>query len=137
MSNFYKASPGVNKFFAAATDVERYQTEKYRVVEFSWKGARYRLVSTGDLYQLNYCGIPILIQPFMASKNDYHYATVSVAEQSIGYYVCRRKQYHLKDLIWAAFGNQDLARGYYINNKDGSVMNCKIENLEVKKRGIS
>ena len=137
MSDFYKASPGVNKFFAAVTDVERYQTKKYRVVEFSWKGARYRLVSTGDFYQLNYCGVPVLIHSFMESKNGCHYAAVSVAEQGTGYYVCRRKQYRLKDLIWAAFGDQDVVRGYYVNCRDATVMNCKIENLEVKKRGIS
>lgn len=137
MSEFYRSSPGVNKFFDAVTDVNRYQTPSYRVVEFSWKSGRYRLVSTGDLYQLNYCGIPVLVQPFKTSSKGYEYAVVSVAEQNSGYYMRGRKQYHLKDLIWSAFGDHHVDRGWYVACKDENIMNCKIENLEVRKRGIS
>lgn len=137
MSEFYRSSPGVNKFFEGVTDVNRYQTPSYRVVEFSWKGGRYRLVSTGDFYQLNYCGIPMLIQPFKTSNKGYAYAVVSIAEQNSGYYTRGRKQYHLKDLIWSAFGDHHVDRGWYVACKDENIMNCKVENLEVRKRGIS
>lgn len=137
MSEFYRSSPGVNRFFDAVTDVNRYQTTSYRVVEFSWKGGRYRLVSTGDLYQLNYCGVPVLVQPFKTSNKGYVYAVVNITEQNSGYYMHGRKQYHLKDLVWSAFGDHHVDRGWYVVCKDENIMNCKIENLEVRKRGVS
>lgn len=137
MVEFYRSSSGVNKFFDTVTDVNRYQTPSYRVVEFSWKSGRYRLLSTGDFYQLNYCGIPVLIHPFKDSYRGYEYASVSITEQNSGYYMRSRKRYHLKDLIWSAFGDHHVDRGWHVVCKDENIMNCKIENLEVRKRGVS
>lgn len=137
MGEFKKSSQAVNKLLAAATDVERRYTESYRLVDFSWKGARYRLVSTGDLYQLNYSGAPVLVWPHARTIKGEDILIVTFGEQTSGYYVCRRKIIPLKNLIWAMFGDEDLPKGHYINCKDGNYANCKIDNLEVKRHGVS
>lgn len=137
MGEFKKSTTAVNRLFASVTDVDRYATKSYRVAEFSWEGGRYRLSSTGDLYQLNYCGVPVLLSTYLTMYRDKAYATVGISKQLAGYYIRGRKQFRMKDLIWAAFGDRDLPRNFTVECRDGNPANCKIENLEAKKRGVS
>lgn len=137
MNNFKKTIPHVDRFLATVTNVERYSTSDYQIVEFSWEGGRYRVSSTGDVYELNYCGIPILIPHKVISYKDHKYAVVLIPKKSGGYYISMRKRLQMRDLIWACFGNCDIPKKYEVTCKDGNPINCKIDNLEVKKCGVS
>lgn len=137
MSEFRKVSPHIDKFLTSVGSVERYQTTDYRVVEFTWENGQYRLVSTGDLYELNYCGVPILINPKLVKYRGRSYIIALIPKKSGGYYISTRKRVQMKDFVWACFGPRDIPKGYEVVCADGNPNNCKIENLEVKKHGIS
>lgn len=131
-----KSTASVDRFFAEAHDISFHKYASYQTVEFLWRGARYRLVSTGDLYILDYSGLPTLVHPFKSVYKNGYSSCVSVADQR-NYYVRRRKMIRLKDLVWAAFGDRDLPKGSHIVCKNGNWQSCEINNLEVSSYGIS
>ena len=61
MGTIRKSTASIDRFFAEAHDISFHKYVSYRTVEFLWRGARYRLVSTGDLYVLDYSGLPTLV----------------------------------------------------------------------------
>ena len=126
MGTIRKSTASIDRFFAEAHDISFHKYVPYRTVEFLWRGARYRLVSTGDLYVLDYSGLPTLVHPFESVYKNEHISCVSVADQR-NYYVRRRKTIRLKDLVWAAFGIC----------KNGNWQSCGINNLEVSQYGVS
>lgn len=136
MGTIRKSTASIDRFFAEAHDISFHKYISYRTVEFLWRGARYRLVSTGDLYVLDYSGLPTLVHPFESVYKNEHISCVSVADQR-NYYVRRRKQIRLKDLVWAAFGDQDLPKGSHVICKNGNWQSCGINNLEVDRYGVS
>lgn len=136
MGTIRKSTASINRFFAEAHDISFHKYVSYRTVEFLWRGARYRLVSTGDLYILDYSGLPILVRPFEKVYNNEHILYISVADQR-NYYTRERKQIRLKDLVWAAFGDRDLPKGSHVICKNGNWQSCGINNLEVSQYGVS
>lgn len=136
MGEFKIASPAINRFFSEATGVMRYKFQFYQAIEFSWKGARYRLSNTGDFYHLNYLGVPCLVQPYKRERYGKVKMYVSVYDRR-NYYAGHRKELSIRDLVWAAFSGIDLPKGYSVICRDGNCANCKLENLGVeKKNGI-
>lgn len=133
MFSFWKKSTtAINKLVAEVTDVNWHNyAAGYRDVEFSFRGARYRLVSTGDLYRIDYTGMPTLVRAFQGKYKDEIVAVVAVVA-STGYYTRTKKQYRLKDLVWAAFGDQDLPAKSSVICKNGNWKSCGIDNLEVR-----
>ena len=131
-----KSTASIDRFFAEAYNISFHNYISYRTIEFHWKGANYRLVSTGDLYVLDYSGLPALVQTFESVYKNEHISCVSVADQR-NYYVRRRKRIRLKDLVWAAFGDQDLPKGSHVICKNGNWQSCGINNLEVSSYGVS
>lgn len=136
MGTIRKSTISVDRFFAEAHDISFHKYVSYQTVEFLWKGSRYRLVSTGDLYILDYSELPILVRPFEKVCKNEHILYISVADQR-NYYTRKRKQIRLKDLIWAAFGDRDLPKGNHIVCKNGNWQSCRIDNLEVSSYGVS
>lgn len=130
MGTIRKSTTSIDRFFAEAHDISFHNYISYRTVEFLWRGARYRLVSTGDLYVLDYSGLPTLIRPFESVYTNEHISCVSVADR-------RRKTIRLKDLVWAAFGDRDLPKGSHVICKNGNWQSCGINNLEVNQYGVS
>lgn len=136
MGTIRKSTTSVNRFFAEAHDISFHKYASYQTVEFLWKGAQYRLVSTGNLYILEYGLLPTPIRPFEKVYKNEHISCVSVTDQR-NYYTSKRKQIRLKDLIWAAFGDQDLPKGSHVICKNGNWQSCGINNLEVDRYGVS
>ena len=136
MGTIRKSTASVDRFFAEAHDISFHKYVSYQTVEFLWKGSRYRLVSTGDLYILDYSGLPILVRPFEKVYKNEHILCVSAADQR-NYYTRKKKQIRLKDLVWAAFGDRDLPKGNHIVCKNGNWRSCGIDNLEVSSYGVS
>lgn len=134
METIKKSTTSIDRFFAEAHDISFHNYVSYRTVNFLER-CRYRLVSTGDLYVLDYSGLPTLIHPFESVYKNEHISCVSVADQR-NYYVRRRKQIRLKDLVWAAFGDRDLPKGSHIICKNGNWQSCGINNLEVGRYGV-
>ncbi len=130
MGTIRKSTASVNRFFAEAYSISFHNYISYRTIEFHWKGTNYRLVSTGDLYVLDYSGLPTLVHPFEKIDWDQHFSCVSVADQR-NYYIHKRKTIRLKDLVWAAFGDRDLPKGSHVICKNGNWQSCGINNLEV------
>lgn len=136
MGTIKKSTTSVDRFFAEAHDISFHNYISYRTIEFLWRGAQYRLVSTGNLYILEYGLLPTPIRPFEKVYKNEHISCVSVADQR-NYYASKRKQIRLKDLIWAAFGDRDLPKGSHIVCKNGNWQSCGIDNLEVSSYGVS
>lgn len=136
MGTIRKSTISVDRFFAEAYNISFHNYISYRTIEFHWKGANYRLVSTGDLYVMDYSGLPTLVRPFEKVYKNEHISCVSVADQR-NYYVRRRKTLRLKDLVWAAFGDRDLPKESHIVCKNGNWQSCRINNLEVSSYGVS
>ncbi len=131
MGTIKKSTIAVDRFFAEAHDISFHNYVSYRTVEFLWRGARYRLVSTGDLYRIDYTGMPTLVRAFQGKYKDEVVAIVAVVA-STGYYTRTKKQYRLKDLVWAAFGDSDLPSKASVICKNGNWKSCGIDNLEVR-----
>lgn len=137
MSSFWKKStPGINRFIAGVTDPVWHNYHGYRDVEFDYKGDHYRLVSTGDLYKIDYSGMPHLMRAYSTIYKNEKYATVNFSDYR-QYYMRGKKQLRLKDFVWAAFGDKDVPHGYHIICKNGNWSACGITNLEVVANGIS
>ena len=137
MGSFWKKSTkNVNKFLEdCLSPVWRNYSAGYRDVMFFYKGATYRLSSTGDVYVLNYAGVPSLITPYTKDYKGESVLCIPFANRA-GYYVRSHKQIRLKDLMWAAFGDDNLPENGKIRCKNGNYRNCSIENLEVIVDGI-
>ena len=127
MGTIRKSTTSIDRFFAEAHDISFHNYISYRTVEFLWRGARYRLVSTG---------LPTLVNPFESIYKNENISCISVADQR-NYYVRRRKTIRLKDLVWAAFGDRDLPKGSHVICKNGNWQSCGINNLEVDRYGVS
>lgn len=131
MGTIKKSTIAVDRFFSEAHDISFHNYVSYRTVEFLWRGARYRLVSTGDLYRIDYTGMPTLVRAFQGKYKNEVVAIVAVVA-STGYYTRTKKQYRLKDLVWAAFGDSDLPSKASVICKNGNWKSCGIDNLEVR-----
>lgn len=133
---WFSSTPGINKFIEEVTDAVWHNYHGYRDVEFNYKGGRYRLVSTGDLYKMDYSGMPHPMRAYPATYKGQKYAIVNFSDYT-RYYTKGKKQLRLKDLIWAAFGNRDLPQGHHIICQNDNWHSCGITNLEVIANGIS
>lgn len=138
MSSFWKKSTkNVNKFLEEClSPAWANYTAGFRDVMFFYKGATYRLTSTGDLYVLNYAGVPSLVTPYTKEYKGEVVLCWPFADRA-KYYVRSHKQIRAKDLIWAAFGEDDMPENGKIRCKNGNYRNCSIENLEVIAHGVS
>ena len=137
MPSFWKKSTkNVNKFLEDCLSPIWHNWEcGSKDVEFFYKGATYHLASTGTIYVFNHAGIPSIIMPYTKEYKGESVLCIPFANRT-GYYVRSHKQIRLKDLMWAAFGSEDLPENGKIKCKSGNYRNCDIDNLEVIVNGI-
>ena len=128
---FKKTRTSVDRFLREVNDISFKRFPKYEAAEFSYKGVRYLLTSTGDLYQHTIAEVLQLVHPYMKKYKNEPYLTVTIADNR-SFYQKARHSMQLKGLIWAAFGAEDVPPRGKILNKTGNYMACSIDNLKIE-----
>lgn len=129
----WKTAISANRFIDRIVDVKRVKMGSAHAIEFRYYATNYVLMDSGDLFMYDYSGRLIRCSANVYTRRNiatkYYIFTINA-----GYYRTGRKEIPAKDLLWAAFGDADVPKGWEVYPLDGNVDRIQINNLGIRRK---